>query len=127
MQTKVEVEGLRDLRRRLRQVDRAAPRELNAASKAIAAEVADLAASYAPRVTGRLAESIKVGSRGDRITVRSPLPYAAPIHWGWPTRGIRGSFFVTRAAAERRSEYIDDLHEVIRDVARRYGLGPDDF
>lgn len=125
--TQVRVEGLRDLRRRLKAIDTRAPRELNKASKRVAMAVARQAADYAPRDSGTLAASIRVGSRGDRITLRSPLPYAAPIHWGWPARNIRGSFFLTRAADEKRDEFIDELRDEIRDLARQYGLGPESF
>jgi hypothetical protein len=43
----------------------------------------------APRRTGRLAGAATVtphGPGGARITVN--VPYAAPVHWGWPGHGI---------------------------------------
>jgi HK97 gp10 family phage protein len=120
----VRVDGLRELRRNLKAIDSRAPRELNKEAKKVGQKVADRAAHYAPKDTGTLANSIKVGSRGDKITVRSPLPYAAPIHWGWPSRGIRPQPFIARAAEEKREEYAEELQEAMNRLIGRYHLDP---
>ena len=55
----------------------------------------------APTRTGRLAGSVRGAGTVSAAIVRvgrKTVPYAMPIHWGWPSRGIRGTFFVTGAA-----------------------------
>jgi hypothetical protein len=115
MDVAVRVDGLRELRRDLKAIDRSAPRELNKAAKRVGQKVADRAAYYAPKDSGTLANS---------ITVRSPLPYAAPIHWGWPSRNIRPQPFIARAAEEKQEEYAEELKDKMNDVIRRYDLDP---
>lgn len=96
----VRVEGLRELRRGLKQLgeDTSDLKEANAAAAAI---VAAAAAARAPKRTGRLAASVKGNRAVGRATVRgggAQVPYAGPIHWGWPARGIDGQPFVVDAA-----------------------------
>lgn len=96
----VRVEGLRELRRGLRQLgeDTADLKEANAAAAAI---VASAAAARAPRRTGRLAATVKGNRAVGRATVRgggARVPYAGPVHWGWPARHIDGQPFVVDAA-----------------------------
>jgi hypothetical protein len=51
----------------------------------------------APVRTGALRDSLRVGLKGSTPTIRSALPYAAPIHFGWPAHHIKPSEFVLRA------------------------------
>jgi hypothetical protein len=81
-------------------MSRTAPRELNAALRlAVAADVVPAARVLAPRRTGRLADSLRPYTSGNRAGVRSRLPYANPIHWGWPKHHIKASEFVLKAMA----------------------------
>lgn len=85
----VEVQGLRQLRKTLRQAgdDMA---DLKAANLEAAQLVATAAAARAPRgATGALAADVRpTGTKTAGIVRagRARLPYAGPIHWGWPQR-----------------------------------------
>jgi len=66
----------------------------------IAAEAAHLAASFAPRRTGRLAASIRPNKAKSKAQVKAGnarTPYAAAINWGWPKRHIAPAGFMQRA------------------------------
>jgi len=104
----VQVEGLRELRRGLRQLgeDTADLKDANAAAAAI---VAAAAAVRSPRRTGRLAASLKGNRAVGRATVRAggaAVPYAGPIHWGWPARHIDGQPFVVDAAQDTQPVWL---------------------
>lgn len=96
----VTVDGLPQLRRQLRQLvgDASDLKEANAAAASI---VANAAASRAPRRTGRLAASVRGNRAVSRATVSAggaAVPYAGPIHWGWPAHHIAPQPFVVDAA-----------------------------
>jgi hypothetical protein len=91
----VEVKGAKELRRALRQIEDAAERKgMQADLKSeyrTAARVVEIAARQeAPKRSGRLAGSIKAkGTTTGSAVVAGGLkavPYAGPIHWGWPSR-----------------------------------------
>lgn len=119
----VRVEGLRSLRSDLRAISRGADRELGRATKEVANRViVPTARREAPRVTGRLAARTVAGVRGDKTVIRNPLPYAAPIHWGWPGRGIEPSPFIPDAVEQHSEEWTEELGDAIDTLARRYGF-----
>lgn len=98
----VYVEGLATLTRTMRQagVDIS---ELKDASKAAGDIVTAAASALAPRRSGRLASSVRPSklAAGVRVSVgKASVPYAGPIHWGWPARGITAQPFISNAATQ---------------------------
>ncbi|GIG69741.1 HK97 gp10 family phage protein [Phytomonospora endophytica] len=96
----IDVDGAAQLRRTLRKAgaDAADLKDANAAAAAI---VARAGAAAAPRRTGRLAASVRGNRAVGAAVVRAGgarVPYAAPIHWGWPRRGIAAQPFLSDAA-----------------------------
>lgn len=97
----VRVEGLRQLRVALRRADGDLSdfRQANAEAAAIAT---DASRARAPRgATGRLAASVRPGATQTQAIVRAggaAVPYAQPIHWGWPSRHIRPHPFAVEGA-----------------------------
>lgn len=94
----LEVRGARELRRSLKRAGQDTT-EL----KTVHAEVGRIvvAAARPPRRSGRLASSVRAGTAASSATVRAGgarVPYAGPIHWGWPARGISARPFLTDAA-----------------------------
>lgn len=89
----IRVDGLKELQAKLRAVDRALPRQLRAANKEAAQVVADRAKVLVPVRSGRLKGSIGVraGQRDAEVKAGSAarVPYAGPIHFGWPGRPNR--------------------------------------
>ena len=113
VQPAITVDGVRELRRELRQLqDKSYDEELKALHREIADEVLDRAEPNVPRHTGALRQSLRgsgtkaaaVGRVGSRR-----VPYAAAIHWGWKAHNIRARPFLQDAAAE-----------IERDITERY-------
>jgi hypothetical protein len=99
-ETKVRVEGLGRLVSTLRAAE-ADLDELNAATNLAARIVLSAAQAMAPRVTGRLAGSGKASRARRRASItfgNAGVPYAGPIHWGWPRRNIGAQPFASNAA-----------------------------
>lgn len=68
-----------------------------------------VAATHAPRRSGRLAGSVRPGATQTSALARAGgarLRYAAPIHWGWPARGIRPQPFLVDAAHRTEPAWI---------------------
>ena len=72
--------------------------------------IAAAASDEAPRLTGALAGSLQViKEEKGSATVTSPLVYAVPIHWGRPAHNIAANPFITRAAEQTESRWVDAL------------------
>lgn len=123
----VSVVGLSRLRRDLKRAgsDMA---DLKGANAAAAQLVATAAAARAPRRTGALAASVRGSKAASRASVsagRAAVPYAGPIHYGWPARGIEANPFVTDAAQATESSWLPLYERELEAVAhsldgRRY-------
>ena len=120
--TTVRVIGLDRLVRTLNkaQVDLT---DLKDANKRAGEIVADDAIIRVPRRTGRLAGTIRASRQAKRAQVvagRSSVPYAAPIHWGWPSRGISAQPFLSDAARSTEptwvAAYQDDVQAALDKV-----------
>lgn len=111
----VRIEGLDTL---VRTLNRAGVdiTELKDAHKRAGEIVATEAESRAPRVSGKLAGSIRSARQAKRARVqagRASVPYAGPIHWGWPRRNIEPNPFLSDAAQATESRWRDAyVHDV---------------
>lgn len=113
-----EVDGLDTFIRTARkaEVDLSELKEANYRAGEI---VADAAATRAPRRTGKLAASVRSARqlRRTRITAgRASVPYAAPIHWGWPARGIDANSFISNAARATESVWLPEYRKNVEDA-----------
>lgn len=131
MNTRVEVEGLRELRRDLKAIDAKLPRELNKQIKRTAEPMRAEAARNAPRRTGQLAASLKVGTSGSRVRIYSRKPGASVVHWGGrhPLFGNRQRWytqqpnpFIVRAAERRAGGLERDIAHVVESLMRNAGF-----
>lgn len=98
--SQIKVEGGARLRRTLRQAG-SDLQDLAAAHSATAALVANAGRARAPKVSGRLAGTIRPSGTKTKAVVRAGfarVPYAGPIHWGWPARNITAQPFLSDAA-----------------------------
>lgn len=119
----MRVEGLGKLRRALRQLERDAG-ELREAHATVAQLVAAAAAARAPQRTGRLAASVRGNRAASRATVSAGgarLPYAGPIHWGWPARGIAGRPFIPEAAQATEPTWLPAYERELAAAVDRVG------
>lgn len=110
----VQVRGAKQLRRTLKKagvdVKQLKAINLEAAQIAAAAAVAraPIGGPYQrrgrgrPRAPGRLKASVRPFATQRAGVIRAGsaarVPYAGPIHWGWPRRGIRAQPFAADAA-----------------------------
>lgn len=118
------VEGGRELRRTLRQAGSDLT-ELKEANKRAADIVAAAAPARAPRVSGRLASSIRgAGTKtagivraGNNRKSATGIRYALPIHWGWPKRNIKANPFLSDTAQQTEEkwmkEYEIDIEKIV--------------
>lgn len=124
MATTVRVEGLRET---VRGLERAGVEvaDLKDVFGRIAAEGAETGAGFTPTRTGRLARSARGNKAKNRAVVmwgRASVPWAGPILFGWPRRGIKA------AATLRRTDDVMEvkaprlLEDGIGDMLHRYGL-----
>ena len=113
MKAAIRVDGVDELRRALRQVkDRELDEEMKKIHADLAREIVDRALPNVPVRTGALKASVRsAGTVRDAIgrAGKASVPYAAPIHWGWAKRGIKGRPFLTDAA-----------QAVEKDITERY-------
>jgi hypothetical protein len=104
----VQVEGARELRKALKKAGEDLG-DLKALNAAIGNVVVAAARGKAPTRTGALAGSLRSANIVGGVTVRAGsagVPYAGPIHWGWPSRNIKAQPFVVEAAQTTEAEWV---------------------
>jgi hypothetical protein len=117
----VKVEGLREFRRDLKRLDAGANKALSAELRETGGQALVTARSLAPRVTGKLADSLRLSVTQKAVTIYSTLPQAPVIHYGGTIspRGVPISFprteFITRAVEQHGDELLENVG---RDIDR---------
>ena len=121
-QPTVRVRGVNRLARTLRAAGRDLDQMKDAHSKA-ARYVAGASAAAAPKRTGALAASVRGSNAARKATVRAggaAVPYAGPIHWGWPARHIAAQPFISDTAQATEPVWVRmyeaDLRRILRSV-----------
>lgn len=124
----VRVTGLEETAKALRSIEPAAARELSAAMRVIARDVAATAKGLAPHRTGRLEESIKGGATANKAVVYSALPYA-PVHeWGGTiaphgaTIHIKASRFLRGAIDRDRGDIAHRVEDAVQKTVEAHGF-----
>lgn len=117
----IRVEGAANLRRTMRKAgdDLGDLQEAHAAAAAIAGA---RARETAPQRTGRLASSVRWSGAKATATVRAggaSVPYAMPIHWGWPARGIPAQPFISEAARATESAWTAVYEAAVEAILHR--------
>lgn len=121
----VEFEGLRETRKLLRQAgDKESLAAVKEAHRKAAEMVVARALPHVPVRTGRLAGTVKAlasATSGRAKAGTVSVPYARPIHWGWPRRNIKPRPFLWDALQDVESQiddvFVDALHrnlEIVR-------------
>jgi hypothetical protein len=104
----VQVTGAKELRKSLKQAGEDLG-DLKALNQAIGNMVVGVARGMAPTRTGALAGSLRAANIVGGVTVRAGsagVPYAGPIHWGWPAHNIKAQPFVVEAAQTTEAEWV---------------------
>lgn len=118
----VRVEGARELRRTLTRAG-GDLEDLKDANARASQMVAQWAAVTAPRRTGALGGSVRPNRAAGRASIaagNAGVPYAGPIHWGWPARRIGAQPWIAEAAAATQPSWLpvyeDDIQNVLDKV-----------
>jgi len=82
-------------------------------------------AANPPRVTGTLAGTLRAGRGKTKAVVRAgtaAVPYAGPIHYGWPARNIAPQPFLTAALQAQQTRILDQLDDGIGEIIKNNDL-----
>jgi len=119
----LRVEGGRQLRRVLRRAGgRELMRALSGTHRKIAQMIAGSSRAAAPHRTGRLAASVRGGGTQTGAVVRAGsarVPYAGPIHWGWPARKIKPNPWIVETAQSTESAWVGVYEQDLNDIIER--------
>ena len=125
----VKIEGLSKLQRDLRKLSTDAldlnKEEFLETNKRVAEIIIGESKKYVPVLTGALAQSVRNASTKKSAKVRAGnvgVPYAGPIHFGWPSRGIRPNPFFYDAIDSRRDEVRDRYVDLVDKLTVKYNL-----
>ena len=138
----VRVEGLDDVRRKIRRMEQgldqdAAKGDLKAMNLEAAEIVAGVATTLVPVRSGKLRDTIRAAGAQKSGRVRSGynipqgaavsgnwgrMPYAGPIHFGWPARNISPQPFLYDALDRRRSEVFAAYDRNMSQIIKKYRL-----
>lgn len=122
----VRVENLRVVQAQLRKLDADLPKELRALNKSAAEIVADQARPHVPVQSGKLVGTLK--ARGEqrgasvKLGTGKRVPYAPPIHWGWPKRGIEPNPAISEALKVKYDDVVEYYDQAIADLITKAGL-----
>lgn len=132
---RIQIEGLRETRRALKAISADAAKDMRPAHLEAAEIVARQSKFEVPVRSGALRNSIRAAATQTRGQVRVGsvgVPYAGPIHFGWPTRPrpskgwyggpIEAQPFIYEAADRRVDEVLDAYDARLAALSRRYGL-----
>lgn len=117
----IQVEGARELRRTMKRAGDDL-QDLKDAHSSAAGLVAATAAMRAPRRTGRLRGSLRGSGTKTAAIIRAgaaAVPYANPIHWGWPARGIAANPFITEAAQSTEAQWVELYDKSVEKIVAR--------
>ena len=115
----IRVEGAKELRSALRSIAPELRAEMRAINLEAARVVLPVALARVPVRSGRLRATVRVlaSQRAGRIAAGKKLvPYAGPIHFGWPKRHIRPQPFLYEALDSRRTQVIGVYQRRVADV-----------
>jgi hypothetical protein len=117
-QPAIEVRGGPELRRALRALQ-ADLGDLSALHKEGAEVVRAQAAIEAPKLSGRLAGSLRASGTRTKGRVISSVPYALPIHYGWRRRHIAPNRFGDRAISKTQARVLATYEKGIARLLRK--------
>jgi len=123
---KEEIQGLREVQKALNKFSDATRKEMKSTHLRAAEIVVGASKKFVPIKTGALAQSIRASAvmTGGRVRVGSAsVPYAGPIHFGWPARSIKPQPFIYDALDTRRGEVARLYAERIGELVFKYDLG----
>lgn len=112
-QAGIKVEGQRELRKSLRQAGDDLE-DLKAAHKAAAEIAAGGARPLTPVRSGTLQGTVRAGGTKTSAVLRAgrkAVPYAGPVHWGWPNRGIEPQPSLADGAKNTEPQWVELFYQ----------------
>ena len=115
----VEIEGLNKLLRALEKLDEEAKQSFKDVGGRVGQLVAQQAREEVPVRSGNLRDTIRAANTGRGAKVRAGskrVPYAGPIHFGWPKHNVTGNRFLYRAIDKKvdvaLDMYLEEVHKI---------------
>jgi hypothetical protein len=111
----MEVEGSKALRRQMRAAGKDM-QDMKEANAAVGQIVVAASRPRAPVSTGNLAASIRANRAVGSATIKAGgarVPYAGPIHWGWPRRHIRAQPFLADGAKSSEPSWVATYEKAV--------------
>lgn len=125
---KLEIEGLREIVRDLKQLSEDSREDMKETHRVAGEIVAAAAKPLAPVRTGTLSSTISSSPTKYQGRVKigrgASVPYAGPIHFGWPARRIAPQPFIYEALDGRRDEVLQTYEKRINDLIVKHQLAP---
>jgi HK97 gp10 family phage protein len=124
----LQIEGLRETLRDLKELSKDARDDMKETHRRAGEIVAAAAKPLAPVRTGALSKTIVSSptQRQGRVRIGrgESVPYAGPIHFGWPARRIKPQPFIYEALDARREQVLQTYEHRINDLIARHNLAP---
>lgn len=117
----IQVEGAAQLRRTLKAAGDDL-QDLTDAHRKVGTFVTSAATPRAPRRSGALASSGRPGATKAGAFIRyggARVPYARPIHWGWPRRNIKAQPWAYQTAIDTRPAWTALYQDAVNRVLAR--------
>ena len=126
----IKITGLSKVQRDLRKLSTDAldlnKSEFLETNKQVAEIIINESKKYVPVVSGALAAAIRNASTKKSAKVRAgnaAVPYAGPIHFGYPKRAIKPNPFFYEAIDSRRDEVRQRYDSLVSSLITKYDLG----
>ncbi len=120
----VQVEGIRRVVRELEKLGADAS-DMKKVFKKIGERGVVESKRQVPVRSGRLAASIRSSNRKNEAIItagKKSVPYARPIHWGWPKRNIKANQFMYRALEPLTPWAVNELRDGLNDIITKRGF-----
>ena len=126
----IKVTGLSKVQRDLRKLSTDAldlnKTEFLETNKQVAEIIINESKRYIPVISGALAAAVRNASTKKSAKVRAgsvAVPYAGPIHFGYPKRAIKPNPFFYDAIDSRRDEVRQKYDSLVSSLITKYDLG----
>lgn len=114
----LKVDGAKQLRKSMKTAG-ADMQQMKDAHRKVAQTVTTRARGQVPVRTGRLQRTVRAGATQRAAIIRAgtkAVPYAPPIHWGWPKRNIRAQPWMYEAAVATEPTWTTQYQDAVEDI-----------
>lgn len=119
----IEVQGRRELERALRAAGERSG-QLKEVHQRLGIPLAMAGRGEAPMRSGALGGTVRAAATQRALSLRAgsrTIPYAGPIHYGWPRRGISPDPFLIRARDAMRDQLLEGYRRHLDELVAKVG------